>query len=191
MGVAGCHMINGKRGKLHLTIKRFWLAICKARPLWVMFLCACWGEVVTWIINCTFGSQATAPSPAWETKGFVEHSFKSTIGLRRLWSGPCSQAAAGTQASCNKRGIRACYLLTLLRTPFNDFAVIMNRLQGREVPPLNHGLIGQAGHLWIRNKEISLYLQQQKCNFFPFQPFVTVYTLTFFSDFSLSPPNGG
>lgn len=33
----------------------------------------------------------------------------------------------------------------------NDFAVIMNCLQGQEVLPLNHSLIGQAGQLWIGN----------------------------------------
>ncbi len=57
---------------------------------------------------------------------------------------------------------------------FNDFAVIMNCLQGREVPPLNQCLIGQAGHLWIKNKEITLYFQEY---FFP-QLFLSVSPLS-------------
>lgn len=88
-----------------------------------------------------------------KAKALLSTLSKSPSASKCLWSSLCSGTTFGTQASCNGRGIRACYLSAMLHTPFNDFAVIMNCLQGREVSTLNHLLIGQAGHLWIRNKE--------------------------------------
>lgn len=88
------------------------------------------------------------------------------------------------------------YPLCFTHTPFNDFAVIMNCLQGGEVPPLNHCLIDQAGHSWIRDKVITLIFQESKSflfffpsTFFAFQSFVIVYTPALSNEFRSPPPD--
>lgn len=100
MGVAACHMINGKRGKLHLTIKRFWLVICRARPLWVMPFLRQLGRSCQTDYKLHF-CNTEARSPACK-KARALSSFKvthpATPGLQKVL---CGAAACGTAASSN------------------------------------------------------------------------------------------
>lgn len=80
MGDAACHMINGKRAKLHLTIKRFWLVICRERTLWAMPFLSQLGKSCQTDYKLHFWCTTRKEhSPACKDGGFVE--LKVTFGL--------------------------------------------------------------------------------------------------------------
>lgn len=73
-------------------------------------------------------------TPACKGKGFLwKHSFKVTHGLRKSVKRP---SLPGLEpAVMGEESELVIYPLCFTHTSFNDFAVIMNCLQGREVPP--------------------------------------------------------
>lgn len=153
MGVASCHMINGKRGKLHFTIKRFRFIMCRVWPLQVMpfssfFLhqlgksCHTDYKLHFWLVDLK------GALPCTERQMHRWAFFQS-----RPWPPIACKAARILGLLLGRQPAVMGEDSELVIYPFcfthgvNDFAVIMNCLQGWEVSPLNHCLIGPAGHL--------------------------------------------